>query len=105
MNFNPEHIRILEKNKSYYQSLQDNGTVSRLSSVIISEFQQVYKEAINDLTFHIWCKSCVVELIELCYINYYKFLENEARNNTDTNARPGSIKPTLPAPKNKRKVL
>lgn len=76
-NFTKEHTRILIKNRHYYESLKKNGTVSKISSVTLEEFARIYKEAINNKPITLWCSACVIELIELLYINYDKFLQEE----------------------------
>lgn len=77
MNFTKEHIRILEKNRPYYDGLVRNGTVRNMSSVIVDEFQKVYKEAIGNKKFAVWCDACIVELMKLVYINYDNFKKEE----------------------------
>lgn len=79
MTFTAEHIRIIEKNKGYYDQLVANGTVPRLSSVIIDEFILVHKEAISGQRFPLWCRSCMIELIESIYKHYAQYLQDEQR--------------------------
>lgn len=79
MNFTDEHKRIIEKNRHYFESLQESGTLTKISSVIIDEFKTVYKEAISDRKINAYCSACVVELIELVYINYDKYLKDERK--------------------------
>lgn len=64
-----EQIRILEKNKHYYESLKSNGTLNKISSVTIQEFATIYNDVYNT-EVSIWCMACVVEIIEVLYINY-----------------------------------
>lgn len=73
MNFNDDHIRIVEKNRHYYTTLKQSGALNKLSSVIVDEFQRVYTEAIGGKKFPTWCAACIVELIELVYLNYDKY--------------------------------
>ena len=77
--FSEDHIRVIEKNREYYNNLQRNGTLRNISSVTVGEFQKVYNEAIGAQKFNTWCSACVIELIELVYINYEKFRENQRR--------------------------
>lgn len=77
MEFTPEHIRILKKNRVYYETLKASGSITRLSSVITDELQKVYSEAVRDYRFNKWCSSCVVDLIESVYLNYDKYLQSK----------------------------
>lgn len=86
MKFTKEHKIILEKNRHYIESLQKTGTLTKISSVIIDEFAKVYKEAVSERRLNVWCTSCIIELIELVYINYDKFLKDERK--AKSTARP-----------------
>jgi predicted transcriptional regulator len=88
MNFTKEHIRILEKNKHYFESLQQSGTLTKISSVIVDEFKTVYKEAISEIKVNVYCSACIVELIELVYINYEKYLQDERKIKTTARPKP-----------------
>jgi abortive infection bacteriophage resistance protein len=86
MNFTKEHIKTLEKNKNYYETLKKSGALSKVNSSIVAELQTVYNEAIGGKKFPTWCAACVIELVELVYINYENF-KNERRKKI---ARPKS---------------
>lgn len=77
MNFTKEQIEFLEKNRAYYDGLVRNGTLRNISSVTINAFKKLYKDAIANRDFAVWCDACVVELITLCYRNYETFQKEE----------------------------
>lgn len=75
--FTEEQLYILNKNKGYYNKLKYSGALRRINSSIILEFRDVYESAgISTTKVNIGCAACIVEMIELLYLNYDKYLKD-----------------------------
>ena len=83
MNFTAEHLAILERYRPYYDGLKSNGTLTKISSVVVGEFQRIYNEEVGKRKFSIWWAACVVELIELVYINLEKYGAKQTKTPTE----------------------
>lgn len=73
MNFTVEHIKVLEKHKEHWHSLQSVGFMRNIDKPVFDALQKVHNEAIQEVHYSRWCGECVADMVRNTYTQYDKF--------------------------------
>ena len=76
--FTEQHEVILLRHASLYESLVTAGFMRNIENSIFDELIGVYHETIGMHHFSNWCSSCVVDMVNQLYKNYYEWKKGQS---------------------------